>query len=295
VRALAIAIVAVGLVTGCSETALTEIVVVVDSDVTVPDELDAIRIDVEGLEGGPESATRTVDGASDLPGVLSLVHRGGALGPITITATGALDGVDRIERRAETSFVEGKSIVLRLDLLASCVEMACGADETCTSAGCGGIEVDPSTLSEWTGRPPRLDAGPPDEVDAGGNDAGRVDAGGTDAGDVDAGDVDAGDVDSGPRDAGPPDSGPPDSGPPDAGPPPCDDTYGMAPSYELCMELSDRCEFATATAGGTCNDICTRFGGTCLGALDNLSVPCMPTGTDDCSTPRNSEICICSR
>ncbi len=94
---------------------------------------------------------------------------------------------------------------------------------------------------------------------------------------------------------------PPDASPPDALVlPACDDTYGQALEYLLCIEDDTTCEFNARTGGGTCDEMCAQFGGVCLGAYDNVSDPgaeCdrIVASGDDCFTPRNTEICVCSR
>ena len=78
----------------------------------------------------------------------------------------------------------------------------------------------------------------------------------------------------------------------------CDARYGEAPGYLLCTEDTDACAFAATTGGGTCGELCAAYGGSCLAALDNNNDPgaeCTPVGVDACDTPRQTEICVCSR
>ena len=79
-------------------------------------------------------------------------------------------------------------------------------------------------------------------------------------------------------------------------PPSCDELYGAAPGYLLCMETPDECHFAAATNGGNCNAMCSMFQGTCIDAFDN-SAGCtvLVPNLDDCTTNRGTEICVCSR
>lgn len=92
----------------------------------------------------------------------------------------------------------------------------------------------------------------------------------------------------------------PDAALPDTSPPSCDELYGEAPEYILCAEEAATCTFNARTDGGTCNEMCALYGGTCIRAHDNESTPgteCvanLPAG-DDCNTPRSTEICVCSR
>ncbi len=64
---------------GCGED-LTEILVVVDSNLGVPGEIDTVRIDVSGTAGGPQTSTGRLSGGTDprgLPRTVALVHDGG--------------------------------------------------------------------------------------------------------------------------------------------------------------------------------------------------------------------------
>jgi hypothetical protein len=83
---------------------------------------------------------------------------------------------------------------------------------------------------------------------------------------------------------------------PDAGPAHCSDKYGAAPSYTLCLEASTTCSFATHTAGGTCEALCSGFGGICLDQDNSSMGTCTATNRNDsCSTARDNAICLCTR
>jgi alpha-tubulin suppressor-like RCC1 family protein len=136
----------------------TEILVVVDSDLEVPAVIDGVRIDVEPPEGEPVFATADL-GEQPLPRVLGLVHDGGSLGPLLVTATGQKGVGDVVARTASVSFVEGRTLVLRMWLLADCVGTVCGEGLTCGDDGmCRDVLIQPDELLEWTGTPPRIDA-----------------------------------------------------------------------------------------------------------------------------------------
>ncbi len=82
-------------------------------------------------------------------------------------------------------------------------------------------------------------------------------------------------------------------------PPSCDELYGAAPDYILCMETERECHF-NATTNGHCHDMCMSLGGLCLGAFNNPNDPgdeCMiiEPNTDTCSTVRGTEICVCNK
>jgi hypothetical protein len=78
--------------------------------------------------------------------------------------------------------------------------------------------------------------------------------------------------------------------------PTCNELYGMAPDYELCLETPDECHFATVTGGGNCSTLCGTYGGTCIDAFDNSDgCTVIRPDTDTCRTNRQTEICVCSR
>lgn len=84
------------------------------------------------------------------------------------------------------------------------------------------------------------------------------------------------------------------------GPLTCDELYGNAPGYVLCEQTDRECRFNATTGGGTCNQMCTDFGGTCLAAFDNPNTAgqeciVLEPNKDTCETPRTTELCVCSR
>lgn len=290
---------------GCAQR--TEIVVEVDSDLAVPGEIDAVEVIVTGSQSSSASGS-LLD--RPLPRTVGLVPAGGSLGPIEVRAVGTLRGVPVVERVATTSFLQGRTLLLRMFLSRACRGVTCGAGETCDEGRCVSSEVDPEMLPDWTDADAgsqRRDAGP-DREDGGadaGVDAGPRDSGtdsGTDAG-TDAGpDPDAG-MDAGPdpdagTDAGPdPDAGPPDSGAPDAGPRGCDDIYGGLDGYEGCAERASECEFFVELGGSSCEAFCTSVGGACLRTYrESSGNHCTRTsGPRDCEDPHGNEICVCTR
>jgi hypothetical protein len=265
---------------GCSS--LTQLVVVVDTDYSVPDDLGRFELSVSGVATTPANATADLRTDSTLPRYISLVHRGGPTGPVTVTVEGFHNGAAIVRRSANVSFVLGQTRMLRLELLRSCEPLftSCAAPQTCAAGRCGTADIAADDLLPWTGPPGRLiDAGP---MDAGGMDAGsdagvREDAGMmmTDAG----------------RDAG-------RDGGTDAGRPPCDTTFGSATMYMLCAQTATTCEIALSSpAARSCTDICTSFGRTCSGQWDNnaTAVNCTHVTMESCAITHQTSICICSR
>ena len=171
---LAVALLAAcaGVAACSSKTPVTELLVVVDSDLSVPAELDEVRVDLVGPGGEVRRSEGALASDAELPRTLALVHRGGPLGPVRITVTGRHAGSDLVQRRATATFISGETRVLRLHLLRECLNMRCSSTETCASGGCRAIDVAPSELEPWTGGVGRFDASVPDAQ----TDGGDVDA-----------------------------------------------------------------------------------------------------------------------
>jgi hypothetical protein len=138
---------AVGLGAGCSGP--TEIVVVVDTDITSVDEL---AVEARVADGVAQRATATL-ASQPAPRRLVLEHRGGPLGPVRIVASArrGADELVRVERTA--TFSPGARVEVRVTLEAACVGVSCpfGSCERGVCNGCSG-----STCA---------DAGVPDAAD----------------------------------------------------------------------------------------------------------------------------------
>jgi Right handed beta helix region len=77
----------------------------------------------------------------------------------------------------------------------------------------------------------------------------------------------------------------------------CGALFGKAPGFKLCSETDTTCAFQATTAGTTCEGLCGAMGSTCVEAFNNSETSCMaePGSEDTCQTPRNNEICVCSK
>jgi hypothetical protein len=102
--------------------------------------------------------------------------------------------------------------------------------------------------------------------------------------------------------AGPPDASPPDGAPlPDAALPSCEQQYGAAPSFLLCVEQADSCEFFLATeTPQPCAQHCAEIGGgDCIVSFnaDNADKMnrCVRQDTTGCDDVNMTQICVCSR
>jgi hypothetical protein len=167
-----------GLLAGCSAEPLTprtELMLVSGTDIA---ELTEISFELTAPDHVPVSQRGMVP-SDHVPRTLGVLRTQGALGPITAVAHGFVGTREVLQRRAVVWFVEGRTVVVPLHLLAACVGVSCGAAETCAALGCESAQIDSDALSDWTGdvsgpTPTSLDAGMPHDgaapdVDAGGS------------------------------------------------------------------------------------------------------------------------------
>ncbi len=159
-RAWAASIAVLSVACGSSD-ALTEVLVVVDTDYAVPAELDRVRITVTAPDGQVQVAQGPVDLPGALPATLGVVHRGGALADVRVVAEGLLGATVVARREAVFAFIDGDVRALRLDLLRRCASQVCGAGMTCGEAGCRSERVRPEELTHYD-EPLSRDAGPSD-------------------------------------------------------------------------------------------------------------------------------------
>ncbi|MEM9072039.1 MAG: hypothetical protein AAGE52_26270 [Myxococcota bacterium] len=135
---------------------LTELVLVLDTDLMVPSELELIDLRIEGPTGEPVVDTRVDfrrEDAPTLPLSLGLVLDGSDPDPVVVTARGTTT-TGTIERTIVTSFVRNSSRALPLRLQASCEGQVCDASMTCGDSGeCESPDVPGDSLPAWTGEP----------------------------------------------------------------------------------------------------------------------------------------------
>lgn len=139
----------------------TEIVLVVDTSLAVPGELDGVTIDVTGPTTMERKIATLGPGGTPLPLTLGLTHEdGAALGPVGITVSGQRAGTEIIRRVVSTDFVAGESKLLRVVLVADCLAPRdCGAGNTCSEAGCIPQRIAGSALPSFGSVPGRYDGG----------------------------------------------------------------------------------------------------------------------------------------
>ena len=161
----------------CTAEDATEIVVSIATNLSVPAEMNEVDFRVERQGQLKVEKHYSLDpkqpGYFELPGTVSLVANDQPEIPVLITITGKKAGKSVVVRKAKLTFLKGKSLLLKMDLLRSCAQRKtpCINDQTCTAKGCESIVVDPKTLPEYDKKKaftsPEAgvvaDAGPPDK------------------------------------------------------------------------------------------------------------------------------------
>jgi len=140
----------------CSADPLTELVVVVQSDMTIPDEFNGFRVVVTGHDGDVATDRYFFLGEEPgkvlLPADFGVMPRGGdASRRVTVEVWATESGADLFSTRAITGFVEGKTLRLDMFLARRCLSEAkeCKPNETCRVQGCVPPEIDPAELPEF--------------------------------------------------------------------------------------------------------------------------------------------------
>ena len=138
----------------CTEDG-TEIMISIASDMRIPLELDAMRIQITHV-----ARRVTHDYALDpskpnrakLPATLGLVGGAYSNQPVFIAVTGYKGDDAIVERQARLPWVKGRILLLRMNLLRTCALMSppCPKGKTCTEDGCKAPDVDPETLPDFS-------------------------------------------------------------------------------------------------------------------------------------------------
>ena len=131
---------------------LTEIVLVVDTDLAVGVDVDAFEMVVEGPSETTEPLVVPLTGpdAAALPFSIGLVAAGPDIGELTVKVSALLRGAPVVARTARARFVAGEVRRLDVALRCRCRPVTCPADQTC---GDDGLCVDErvSELPPWNG------------------------------------------------------------------------------------------------------------------------------------------------
>ncbi len=149
---------------GCART-LTELVVVVDTDLPIGQGIDSIDIAVTGPSMGAPvhgRANLTGTGAVSLPVNFTLVPASNdRLTPVTIVVTGLQGTTVVVTRTVRTGFLLNQKRMVPVLLTRSCLvaNVSCSADQTCNGGHCESPLVDPASLPLFAGPVPFLDGG----------------------------------------------------------------------------------------------------------------------------------------
>jgi len=135
-------------VAGCAKSS-TEVVVNVDTDFSIPDDLDEVEVKVS-TAGNMNAFSRKYSlgpGGLSVPFSLALRQEEGRALHFRVWLTGMSRGRVVVERSVGTNFVPGAILDLWLHLRQLCKNVACDGEETCRDDGlCGDSVVPPSIL-----------------------------------------------------------------------------------------------------------------------------------------------------
>ncbi|MCC7540296.1 MAG: hypothetical protein IT379_29020 [Deltaproteobacteria bacterium] len=137
----------------------TEVVVVIDSDLPIPDTLGRVEMAAWSPRAEPLRTALDLESPDDLPRTLVLFPRTGESGRFSLSVIGLPSPDFRsvvVRRDVDAAFVPGQTRVLDLFLSAACAATwsTCGPGETCDAGRCRPVELDASELPRWQGEPP---------------------------------------------------------------------------------------------------------------------------------------------
>jgi len=155
----------------CSDDDPTQIVVLVDTDLSVPAEMDRFSLKVthrgKAYANHAYPLTPGSAGAASLPGTFTVLAGKDLSSQVTVEVVGKKGSVQVVSRTARTHFIEGAALLLRMTLQRACKGKSCPKGKTCKAGACVSEEVDPATLPRYS--PAKLDKGvkdglkPPDK------------------------------------------------------------------------------------------------------------------------------------
>lgn len=165
-------------------SAVTELIVVVDTDLAAGSEVDEIDVTVEDGAGFETHRSARIGGAggTQLPLSLGVTAGDDPNRKVTVRAVARSRGTDVASATLRTGFVEGESKLAHVSICRSC------------GASCAAVDVAGASLPAWSGSAPSAavcggpnagDSGPNDRDDGAVSDGGDAGDGGT-TGDADA-------------------------------------------------------------------------------------------------------------
>jgi hypothetical protein len=135
-------------------------VVEVHSDLTVPSQMDELRVEVgtgTTVHFDSRYTLGTGPGQITLPRRVALVPQGSGTPTVVLEVAGLLRGQVVVSRRAVLPFIAHQSLFLRIDLLQSCAVgqgAGCGTGNTCVAGSCVPEVVDSTKLPRFVPRQP---------------------------------------------------------------------------------------------------------------------------------------------
>lgn len=172
-----------------SELGDTSILIVVDSDLQVPSEIDRITVDAAGMQEGMDEPSADLR-ERGLPRSIALTHAGGPYGPFEIVVSAYRENALVAQKTVRTSFLPGFHSRLAVNLARGCANVLCADALTCSAGMCVPVsETLPSARPEDSGAgdaapaddaaaaKPMLDGGPLLEAGAALDSGAKLDAG----------------------------------------------------------------------------------------------------------------------
>lgn len=141
----------------CQGGERAQLVVVVHTDLRVPDELQSIQLRVSAPDDGDrvvhEQMIAVGPGGETLPFSFGVAPAGGDVRRrARIDVEGRLGETVVVSTHLISSFVRGKRVQLDVYLLRRCIDVMCPTGQVCGLNGCQDAEVDPATLPEFDPR-----------------------------------------------------------------------------------------------------------------------------------------------
>jgi hypothetical protein len=124
------------LVAACGpEVGGTSILITVDSDFTVPAEIDRVTVDAAGMQEGMDEPSADLR-EKDLPRSIVLTHGGGPYGPFQIVVSAYHGSTLVVQKTLSTSFLPGIHSRLAVHLARGCANVFCDDGLTCSAGSC---------------------------------------------------------------------------------------------------------------------------------------------------------------
>lgn len=125
-------LVACALLVGSCGASVTEVVLIIDGDLSTPTQVDTVEISVTSPNLAVQTASATFDDVSPgFPRTLGVQQKEDFDGEYSVEAVARKNGLLVVRRRARFRFVEGERRMLRITLRSECRGVLCTGDTTC--------------------------------------------------------------------------------------------------------------------------------------------------------------------